>query len=183
MKKLIFIMMLMPGVSHAGFMTCHNGSGSVVRPSSSTAICVVYAIPPTSVVDYERIRNVVQTVPFQYLKWTVEPVEMTQAEKDIVDAAEAVKFDLDVRDQSKSGIDAFVPTPLLLRALVEVLIDEINILRQWMAEFKSEAAAATSLADFKARMATLPDTPDRNLGQAKSAIKNKIDTGGAIDEK
>jgi len=68
----------------------------------------------------------------------------------------------------------------VVRALVAVLLDEINTLRGWLASFKTEVAAAASLADLKTRVATLPPTPDRTPAQAKTAITQKID-GGSVD--
>jgi hypothetical protein len=65
----------------------------------------------------------------------------------------------------------------ILRAEADVLVGELNILRQWFMSFKAEVAAATSLADLKSRVATLPDTPDRTLSQALTALKNTISQG------
>jgi hypothetical protein len=68
----------------------------------------------------------------------------------------------------------------LARALVSVLIDELNDARAWITSFKAEVAAATTLADLKTRVASLPAMPARTLAQAKTAIANKID-GGSVD--
>ncbi|SRR6266545_6597808 len=65
----------------------------------------------------------------------------------------------------------------LIRAIAAVIIDELNVLREWDVSFKVEVAAATSLADLKTRVATLPDLSDRTLAQAVTAIKNKINAG------
>ncbi len=67
-----------------------------------------------------------------------------------------------------------------LRAAAAVLVDEINVIRQWEMSFKTEVAAASSLADLKTRVATLPALPDRTLAQAKTAIQAKI-TAGLVD--
>lgn len=67
-----------------------------------------------------------------------------------------------------------------LRGTAAVLVDEINILRQWIVAFKVEVAAAASLADLKTRVAALPNLPDRTLTQAKTAIKAAI-TAGTVD--
>jgi hypothetical protein len=65
----------------------------------------------------------------------------------------------------------------LYRAVMLVAVDELNILRQWVASLKTQVAAATSLADLQARIATLPATPDRTPAQAETAIQNKINSG------
>ena len=70
------------------------------------------------------------------------------------------------------------PNVKLVRAVVLTLLDEVNLLRSWLVDFKAQTAAATNLADFKARVATLPATPDRTAAQAKNAVANKLDGGG-----
>lgn len=63
----------------------------------------------------------------------------------------------------------------LERAIVVTALNEINNLRQWIASFRAEVAAATSLADLKTRVAGLPNMPDRTKTQLISTIKDKID--------
>jgi hypothetical protein len=64
-----------------------------------------------------------------------------------------------------------------LRSAASLLVDEENLIRQWLTSFKVEVAAATSLADLKARVATLPAMPDRTMAQAKNAMKAKVNSG------
>ena len=54
--------------------------------------------------------------------------------------------------------------------MVLVALDEINVLREWLASFKTEVAAASSLSDLKTRIAGLPATPDRTAVQLKNAV-------------
>lgn len=122
-------------------------------------------------------------VAWKYLKiQSGAVVEMAAAEKSAVDAQTLANFDLMVRTSSKKKIDGFEDTPLLLRALADIIKDEINIVRAWTVSFKAEVAAATTLADLKARVATLPTLNARNLAQLKTEIKTRIDSG-TIDEK
>jgi len=96
-------------------------------------------------------------------------------------AAHAAWQNLQDRTTAKTKVNTDVDYEAkALRALVAVLLDEVNALRQWLASFKVEVAAATNLADLKTRVATLPATPDRTLAQAKTAILNKVD-GGTVD--
>lgn len=87
------------------------------------------------------------------------------------DTAQARARAADAVDNSRE------PEDKKLRAVLLVAIDEINNLRQWIAAFKTEVAAAASLADLKTRVADLPNMPDRTAAQAKTAIKNKINAG------
>lgn len=65
----------------------------------------------------------------------------------------------------------------VLQGLVAVLVDENNILRQWIMAFKAAVAASTNLANLQTRTAALPDMPDRTLPQARTAVQAKINSG------
>lgn len=64
------------------------------------------------------------------------------------------------------------------RAVMLTLIDELNLLRQWITSFKAATAASSSLADLKARVAALANMPDRTATQARNSVAAKIDSGG-----
>jgi hypothetical protein len=83
------------------------------------------------------------------------------------------------RGEAKVQYDGLAKEGKILRAVVLVTLDEVNTLRQWLASFKAEVAASTSLADLKTRVAGLPNTPDRTGAQARTAIRNRIDNGSA----
>lgn len=67
------------------------------------------------------------------------------------------------------------------RAIVAILLDEINDLRAWVTSFKAATAAATNLADFKTRVAGLANTPARTMTQAKTKFGNMVDSGKQDD--
>lgn len=69
------------------------------------------------------------------------------------------------------------PSSKFVKAVLLTAIDEINLLREWITNFEAATAAATSLTDFKTRVAALPAMPDRTVQQAKTAIVNKINSG------
>jgi len=64
--------------------------------------------------------------------------------------------------------------PMLLEALTMIIMSEVNVLRSWISDFKSEVATATSLADLQSRIASLPDTPDRTVQQLVDAIDTEL---------
>lgn len=99
--------------------------------------------------------------------WTLEP---DTAMADLLAA---------LRGAAKEQLDAQSSSDALLRAVVLVLIDELNVLRQWLTAFKVQTAAATNLANFQLRVAGLPATTDRTAQQARDAIKTKLDAGDA----
>jgi hypothetical protein len=107
---------------------------------------------------------------------THEPAAFTAAKSGALPTLAEITQAL--RDKAKSvlnvGLDADAK---LKRAIASVLVDEVNILRGLWMSFKAEVAAATNLADLKARVANLPNTPDRTLAQAKTAIANRLDDG------
>lgn len=118
--------------------------------------------------------------------------EATQAQRDAANAALA-SFDwsdvaqsawlvAQAQTSAKNEMDTATAAPAtasaeqrILRALAAVTLDEVNVLRQWIASFKSEVAGATSLADLKTRVAGLPSMPDRTAVQLRAAIENKLD--------
>lgn len=63
------------------------------------------------------------------------------------------------------------------KAIAQIVIDEINILRKWLRDFKVEVAASTNLANFQSRVATLSTLADRTPTQARAAIKSAISSG------
>ncbi len=65
------------------------------------------------------------------------------------------------------------------RALILVLIDELNILRGRDRDRSADVAAATTLADLKTRWAARNALADRDITQVKPAIQNKISTGAS----
>ena len=76
---------------------------------------------------------------------------------------------------SKDLFDRLEAESRILRAIVTLTVDEINILRQWIVAFKAAVAAAANLADLKTRVSSLPNTPDRTYDQARTAIRNNVD--------
>lgn len=83
------------------------------------------------------------------------------------------------RDDADDGLVSEAGDYKLLRAVMLVLLDEVNALRGWLASFKAAVAASTSLADLKTRVAALPNTPDRTATQARNAVLARIDDGSA----
>ena len=88
---------------------------------------------------------------------STDVVAMTAGEQAAVDAAEAAAADSVLRTSATGQFDGQTTEGQALRALVKVLLDEVNILR-----------AQHSLAD-------------RTLAQAKTAIQNAINNGD-VDE-
>lgn len=66
-----------------------------------------------------------------------------------------------------------------MRALILVMIEELNAIRTWTRDFKTQTAAATNLANFQSRVASLPTLGDRTATQARTAIRDKINAGDA----
>lgn len=106
--------------------------------------------------------------------WRLETV----GEKNTREAAEAAATLTATRAIGINVIDA--PEGIDRRAIADMVISELNNIRQWIAAFKVEVAAATNLADLKTRVAGLPNMPDRTLAQARTAYKNSINAG-AVD--
>jgi hypothetical protein len=78
-----------------------------------------------------------------------------------------------------TNFDAGDPFSAVDRAIVLVALDEVNTLRTWTRSLKTETAAASTLADFKTRVATLATLGDRTAAQARTALLAHIDAGDA----
>lgn len=64
----------------------------------------------------------------------------------------------------------------IVRAFMLVVIDEFNLHSTRLNAILDAVDAATSLADFKTRVALIPDIPQRTNGQLRTAIGNKLGT-------
>lgn len=136
-----------------------------------------YSSNPDALINPD-LSTLLGTVPVKYWKRSGSfVVEMSPSEKTALDNAEAAASTLAIRTSSKSTLDGFSTNPLFQRALADIIKDEFNILRKWTRDFKVEVAAASSLADLKARIATLSTLNDRTLDQLKTAIKSRVDDG------
>jgi len=93
------------------------------------------------------------------------------------DSAQVVWENLRARERAILFLSDTEAAHKVLRAAFDVARDENNVLRAWLASFKTEVAASSSLADLKTRVATLPATPARTLAQLKTAITNRINDG------
>lgn len=62
----------------------------------------------------------------------------------------------------------------VLRALTLVIMDELNRHSTLEEDIFAASAAATSLADFKTRMAAVTQIPQRTITDLKTALRNKL---------
>ena len=183
MKKIfiLFFLFISPNVFAEDFV-CNTGNTvsfdrylPSIDPSNVSAACS--EIPVSNI---SQQRSLVISIPRKYLKISSGlATEKTTSEKAEADTAEAAALLAAQRSGAKAIVDALGSDSKVLRALLLLTLDEINDLRGWLVDFKVETAAASNLADFKARIATLPNMPDRTASAARTAIKNKIDAGDA----
>lgn len=62
------------------------------------------------------------------------------------------------------------------RSIALTAMDEINLLRDWITQFKLAVANAGTLAALKTNVAALPNLPQRTPAQVKAAVINRMDT-------
>lgn len=67
----------------------------------------------------------------------------------------------------------------LLRALVGVLVSEVNTLRQWVSALRTQIGAASSLANLQTRVGGLAALADRTADQARAAVLARVNDGTA----
>lgn len=124
--------------------------------SASSAECLVSGLPSGLPNKYLKCTDTDSDTKYDSI------VEKSQSEKDAVDAAEASEADTTLRTQSKSRYDGQTEDGQVLRCLVKLMVDEFNAIRGENSQ-------------------TIQGLNDRTLSQAKTAIKNCIDSG-AVDE-
>lgn len=109
-------------------------------------------------------------IPQRYRKWVIDHVEeMTQPEKDAVDLALLEAF----RDQVVQQVDQVED---ILRALVQMLVDELNSHAARTNALLDAIDGAGSLAALKTTVSGIQNLPTRTLQQVRAAIRNKIGT-------
>lgn len=131
----------------------------------------------TTLQTVSELRTLIETVPVKYLIVIGSPQvrEMTAQEKAAVDAAIAAASLAERRLGAKNLFDAIDLWGRVLRAIVVLIIDELNILRTRDRDRAVDVAASTSLADLKTRWAARSTLADRTTAQARTAIRNAID--------
>lgn len=138
----------------------------------------VVILSDTTTPTEHAVYNFISNKNISYLKYSnSDVVDMSAAEINQVNTDMATALLNRQRLEAKEAIDSSDHNAKLLRAIIIVLLDENNSLRSWIRAFKTETAAATNLANFQARVAGLPNVPDRTLTQARNAVKSKIAAG------
>lgn len=100
---------------------------------------------------------------------TSNVVLRTQAEQDAIDTQAAA--------DAAAALEAWKDAQAISQqeyAFAQVALSEINLLRSWIAAFKVETAAATSLLNLQSRVAALPAMPERTEEQMVTAIRSKL---------
>lgn len=114
------------------------------------------------------------------LEWLDVTVKPTLAEIQSADANFiALKAPKD-RDAAIIQLNADTsPNSKFIRAIMLILVDEINLLREQFEALKAANTAASTYAGLKSGIQGLPAMPDRTPAQARNAIQNKISNGSA----
>lgn len=100
---------------------------------------------------------------------TINAFPWTQAAQDAWEAAAA-------KVSAKAYVDTDIaPIGRVVRGIVTLTADEINLIRDWITAFKAATAGAGTLAAFKTAVAALDNMPTRTNTQVKNAVKDAID--------
>lgn len=101
-------------------------------------------------------------------EWAANPPLTAQQQLDRLRAKAAAKIDQIGEEQA-----------LVNRAMLLATLDELNLLRQWVTDFKAATAAATSLANLQTRVTALSNLPQRTANQIRPAVQGKMTDGSA----
>jgi len=116
-------------------------------------------------------------VGFPSIYWTItgDVVSlMSQGERDAVDAAILAAQVTEEKTGAESLYDLSQAEARALRAMVLLIVDELNSLRTQWRDFQTAVDAAANLGQMKTGVAGLPSLADRTYGQARTVIGNKI---------
>lgn len=129
----------------------------------------------------EQVQVLISTIPIRYFKKVGNPqiTEMNTSERAAVDAAIALARLILERENAKRLYYNPSYIAKVLRAIVLLVLDEINTLRTRDRDRSADVAAATSLTNLQTRWALRSSLADRTPAQARTAIFNKIDSGSA----
>lgn len=124
---------------------------------------------PAGAVELSRAAyNAAVAIDGRYRKWNGSAVvEMSPAEKAGADQAAAEA----ARDEAAARLDEAED---LIRALALALLAELNSHAHTMNAILDAVDGATSLADFKARVAAIDDHPIRTVAQLRAAVRNHL---------
>jgi hypothetical protein len=106
-------------------------------------------------------------------------VQRSQAEIDSAEAAIVTAYLAARRATAVEVVDAQEPSGIQLRALVLMLLDEINILRASITSIQNVSDAAASYGAHRTAMQALADLNPRTATQVRNAYKNKVNAGDA----
>ena len=79
------------------------------------------------------------------------------------------------RDAAKATFDSFTKEGRILKAILRLLLGQINTLRQWDMADKNAMAASSTFQEYKTRKAAMPDLADITAQQVRNAISQAID--------
>lgn len=153
-----------------------------VDPSSYQSRIDALIFNDTSFQTEDELRVILSTTPIRYTK--KNPVRnsiqfMTQAERNQLDSEITLRNLVNARAKAIEALNIISANPLLMRAVADIVKDEINILRKWDRDLKVAVAASSNLAQLKTNIAALPTLNDRTLAEFKNAIIVKINSGAA----
>jgi hypothetical protein len=109
--------------------------------------------------------------------------ELSAGEKTTLDAAIAGHVPLSaivkLRNQAKELIDAVGRLEVLMRAVILLTADEINLLRQRETDTRSALGAASTYAAYRTAVTSFSGMGQRTKSQILTGLRNKIDAGTA----
>jgi len=128
-------------------------------------------------VDWIVDPDLTAVVGFPSIYWTITGdivTLMTQGQRDAVDAVILAAQVTEEKTGAESLYDLTQAEARALRAMVLLLVDELNSLRTQWRDFQTVVDASNNLGAMKTGVAGLPTLNDRTYSQARTAIGNKI---------
>jgi len=92
-------------------------------------------------------------------------------------SAQASALNTAQRSQAQADLVSTSDLGKLIRAVADIIVNQLNLHTTWEASLAAAVAAAASLSDLKTRVAAITPVPSVTLAQAKTAILNDIAAG------
>ena len=132
---------------------------------------------PEPIGNYIEDPDLSEVQGWQRVYWTINGDAVTlqtPAERDATDAAIAAALVASQKAEAEALYDELEAHSRTLRAIVVLLVDELNHLRTQWRDFQATVAASNNLAALKVGVAALPNLGDRTYQQARTTIINEI---------
>ena len=176
MIKWLVLFMLLSFNSYAGISVCHTGETVTKTTLRGNQLpgCEFYTESDPN--EYDRVKDLIKTVPRPYLKFTTQLEEKTQQEKDDYDSAQVATQLAAIKQSAKDYVDTGQDADRrMIKALAWVIFNSMVETRQSVRDTQDCIMNGNNMSAIQSCVTGLTPLADRTWDQLKAAVKNEID--------